>query len=121
MKKEIDSLGTSCYHCILGIRRIDKVGNEKVLERVRRNNLSNLLHKRQLRSLGHWILKDGIITRFALHINNGRNRPRKPRMNYNKHRENITSITTAELERKALNREEWRRDVVGRFDPKPPG
>ena len=121
IKKERDYFGTSCYRYMLGIRRIDKVRNEEVLKSVRKNNLNNLLYKRQLRSRGHWIRKDDIITRFTLHNNNnGRNRRGKPRLNYNKHTENITSITTAEMQRKALNREEWRRDIVGSFNPQPP-
>ena len=121
MKKEIDFLSTSCCYETLGIRRIDKVRNEEVLKGVRRNNLSNLLYKRQLRSLEDWIRKDDIIARFALYINNkGRNQQKRPRLNYNKQIENITRITTAELQRKALNREKWRRDVVGRFGPQLP-
>ena len=68
--KEINAFGTICYQYMLGLRRIDKVRNEKVLKRVRRNNPSNLLYKRQLRSLGHWICKDDIITRSSLHNNN---------------------------------------------------
>ena len=116
MKKEIDSFGTSCYHYMLGIGRIYKVTNEEVLKRVRRNNLSNLLYKHQLSYLRQWIRKDDIITHFALYNNNnGRNRQGRPRLNYNKHIGNITSTSTAELQRKALNREEWRRDVVRRF------
>ena len=66
MKKEIDFFGTSCYRYMLGKRRIDRVRNE-VLQRVQRSNLSNLMYKRQLRSLGHWIRKDDIIRRFALY------------------------------------------------------
>ena len=122
MKKEIDSFGTCCYRYMVGIRRIDRVRNEEVLQRVQRSNLSNLMYKRQLRSLGYWIRKDGIIKRFALYTNcNGRNRRGRPRLNYNKHIQNITNLTTEELQRKALNRHEWRRDVVGRFDLQPPG
>ena len=105
---------------MLGIRRIDKVRNKDVLKRVGRSNLSNLFYKHQPRSLGHWSRKDDIIMRFALNINNGRNR-RRPTLNCNKSIENITNLTTAELQRKALNLEEGRRDVVGRFDPQPPG
>ena len=67
MKKEIDFFGTSCYRYMLGKRRIDRVRNEEVLQRVQRSNLSNLMYKRQLRSLGHWIRKDDIIRRFALY------------------------------------------------------
>ena len=52
-KKEIDSFGTNCYMYMLEIKRIDKVRNEEFLKRVRRNNLSNLLYKHQLRSLEH--------------------------------------------------------------------
>ena len=99
MKKEIDSIGTSCYIYMLRIKRIDKVRNVEFLKRVRRNNLSNLLYKRQLRSLEDWIRKDDIITSFVLYNNNnGRNRRGRPRLNYSKHIENISSTTTAELQ-----------------------
>ena len=122
MKKEIDSFGTSCYRFILGIRRIDRIRNEEVLQRVRRVNLSNTLYKRQIRSLVHWIRKDDIIAQYALyHCNTGKNRRGRPRLTYCKHIENITDSTVAELQRKALNRDEWRSDVVRRFDLHPPG
>ena len=105
MKKEINSFGTSCCRYMLGIRRIDRVRNEEVLQRVQRSNLGNLMYKRQLRSLGHWIGKDDIIKGFALYTNcYGRNWRGKPRLNYNKHIQNITNLTTEELQRKALNR-----------------
>ena len=39
----------------------------------------------------------------------------------NKHIHSITSVTTAELQRKVLNREEQGSDVVRRFDPQAPG
>ena len=121
MKKEIDSFGTSCYRYMLGIKRIDRVRNEEILQKVRRSNLSNFMYKRQLRSLGHWIRKDDIIRPFALYKNsNGKNRLGRPRLNFNKHIEKITESTTEELIRKAQNRQEWRRDVVGRFDLQPP-
>ena len=55
MKKEVDSFDTSCYQYMLGIRRIERVRNDEVLQRVQRSNLSSLMYKRQLRSLGHWI------------------------------------------------------------------
>ena len=72
MKKEIYSFGINSYRYMLGIRRIDRVKNEEVLERVRKNNLKNILYKAQLRSYGHSIRKDGIITCFSLYINNGK-------------------------------------------------
>ena len=68
MKKEIDSFGTCCYRYMLGIRRIDKVRNEEVLKRVKRNNLGNLVYKRQHRSFGYWIRKDDIIMRLLCKI-----------------------------------------------------
>ena len=119
MKKEIDSFGTSCYWYILGIRRIGRVRNEEVLQRVQISNLSNLMCKRQLRSLGHWMQKDDIIKRFALHTNcYGRNWPGRPRLNYTKHIQIIINLTTEELQRKALNRQPpgWRKKVVINFN-----
>ena len=102
---------------MLGIRRIDRVRHEEVLQRVQRSNLSNLMYKRQLRSLGHWIRKDDIIRRFTLYKNfYGRNRGGRSGLNYNKHIQTITELSTEELERKAVNRQEWKRDVVGKFD-----
>ena len=65
MKKEIEVFGTNCYHCMLGIRRINRVRNEEVIERVRQSNLGNLMYKCQLESLGHLIWKDDIITRLT--------------------------------------------------------
>ena len=111
MKKEIDSFGRSCYRFILGIRRIDRIRNE-----------DNTLYKRQVRSLGHWIRKDDIIAQYALYqCNTGKNRRGRPQLTYCKHIENISDSTVAELQRKALNRDESRRDVVRRFDLHPPG
>ena len=122
MKKEIDSFGTSCYRYMLEIRRIDRVRNKEVLQRFQRSNLSNLMYKCQLRSLGHWIRKEDIIRRFALHKNSyRRNRRGRPRPSYNKHIQTITELSTEELERKVLNRQEWRKDVVGKFDPQHSG
>ena len=92
MKKEIYSFGINSYRYMLGIRRIDRVKNEEVLERVRKNNLKNLLYKRQLRFYEHWIYKDDIFTYFSLYINNDkRNQWEIPRMNNNEHIEKFTS------------------------------
>ena len=93
-----------------------------MLQRVQRSNLSNLIYKRQLRSLGHWIQKDGIIRRFAFYTKcYGTNQLGRPRPNYNKVIQNITVVTTEELQRKVLNRQEWRKAVIRRFDLQPPG
>ena len=102
---------------MLGIRGADRVRNEEVLQIVQRSNLSNPMYKRQLRSRGHWIRKYDIIKRFAFYTNcYGRNRQGRSRLNYNKYVQNITNITTEELKRKALNRQEWIRDVVRMFE-----
>ena len=53
MKKEIDSFGTCCYRYMVGIRRIDRVRNEEVLQRVQRSNLSNLMYNLSSVSLDH--------------------------------------------------------------------
>ena len=109
----MDSFGTSCYRYMLGIRRIDRVRNEEVRQRLQRSNLSNLMYKLQLRSLGFWIRKDDVIRRFALYKNYyGRNRRGRPRLTYNKHIQTITELSTEELERKALNSQEWRRPTT---------
>ena len=121
MKKEIDAFGTNCYRYMLGIRRIDRVRNEEILQRVKRNNLSDQLFKRQLKAIGHWIRKDDIIARYALYQhNNGKNRRGRPRITYNKHIEDITGKTIEELQTTAMDRDEWRRNVVGMFDIRSP-
>lgn len=80
------------------------------------------MYKRQVRSLGHWIRKKDIIRRFALYTNYyGKNRRGRPTLSYSKRIQNITDLTAEELQRKALDRPEWRRDVVGMFDVQPPG
>ena len=60
---------------MLKIKRIDRVKNEKVLQKLRRNNLINILYKHQHRSFQHWIRKYDITTRFALYINNNKINP----------------------------------------------
>ena len=105
MKKDIDCFGTRCYHYMLGIRRIDQVRNEDALKKVRKNNLSNLLYKRQLRSLGHCNRKDDIITNFDLYINNnGRNRRGRTRLNYNEQIERITSFYNCRAAKKSTEK-----------------
>lgn len=65
MKKEIEAFDTNCYDCMLGIRRINRVRNEEVIERARQSKLGNLMYKCQLESLGYLIWKGDTITRFT--------------------------------------------------------
>ena len=105
MKKEIDCFGTRCYHYMLGIRRIDQVRNEDVLKKVRKNNLSNLLYKRRLKSVGHWNCQDDIITNFDLYINNnGRNRRGRTRLSYNEQIERIKSFYNCRAAKKSTEK-----------------
>ena len=53
MANQINSFATSCYRIMLSIRKLDKVPNSTVLERVNEPPLLNDLHSHQLRKLSH--------------------------------------------------------------------
>ena len=89
---------------------------------ISRSKFTDLVNSKKTQSLGKNGCRQKCLDKTLVKItssNKGRNRRGRPRLNYNKHTENITSITTAEMQRKALNRGKRTRDVVGRFDPKP--
>ena len=76
-----------------------------------RSNQNNVLYKNQP-FFGPWICKDDI-TFFALNINSrGRNPCVKLKLNYNRHIGNITSITTAELQKIQSIKEMWLGDLI---------
>ena len=115
---KINAFGTSCYHILLGIKRTDRVRNTAVLQAVNRPALSITVYRRQLKALGHWLRKDGsVVQRYALYTPTlGRNRRGRPRMTYVRYMEKLTGLTADEI----ADRDGWRSNVVGRYDPCPP-
>ena len=69
MIEKINSFATSCYRIMLGIKRLDKVTNVAVLERVEQQPLSIAVQQRQLRWLGHALRRGPMepATIFALY------------------------------------------------------
>ena len=122
MTSMLNSFGTTCYRFILGIKRIDHVRNEVVLETVNRLPLINTLYCKQLRALGHWLrAKENPVSRFALYKPaHGRNRRGRPRTTYIKHVENITGKTAEELKQLAMDRGVWKRSIVGLYESHAP-
>ena len=53
MTRLISSFGTSAYHIMTGVKRLDKVCNTTVLVTVSRNELIHTAYDHQLRFLGH--------------------------------------------------------------------
>ena len=123
MEARLNSFATSCYRIILGIKRLDRIRNTIVLDRVKRKNFAKYVFKRQLTTLGHWIRRgqDSLIGRLALYTpTNGRNRRGRPRITYNKQIQRITDAGLQEIKELALNRNGWRSWVVERLDLHPP-
>ena len=109
--------------CIRDSKRIDRVTNSDVLQRASRANLSDILMKRQLRTLGHWLRRpsDTTANRYALYTTNeGRGRRVRPRTKNVCHITSVTNMDVAEIRRMAADRDEWRRLVVGRGDSRAP-
>ena len=122
IKNQLNSFATSCYRIMLNIKRTDRLRNERVLEICNRRNLADEVTKQQLRTLGHWLRKQGsTISKYALfNTNKGKNRRGRPRHTYVKLIQQTTGLTLDEMKERAMDRIEWRR-VVGRFDLQAPG
>ena len=122
LSNKINAFGTSCYRILLGIKRTDRVRNTAVLQAVNRPALSITVYRRQLKALGHWLRKDGsVVQRYALYTPTlGRNRRGRPRMTYVRYMEKLTGLTADKIESGAADRDGWRSNVVGRYDPRPP-
>ena len=122
MSDKINAFGTSCYRILLGIKRTDRVRNSVVLQAVNRKDLCCTVHRRQLKTLGHWLRKeDSVVQRYALYLpSHGRNRRGRPRLTYARYMENTTGLSTDEIKSLAADRDRWRSTVVGRYDPRPP-
>ena len=102
----------------------DRVTNQHILNVTQRKNLSDTLLVKQLRVLGHWLRRpdDATIKMYALYTTNqGKNRRGRPRATYVKSMQKVTGMDNETLMQLAEDREEWRRFVVGRFDPQSAG
>ena len=70
--------------------------------------------------LWHWLRRpdDATIKMYALYTTNqGKSRQGRPRATHVKSMQNVTGMDNETLMELAEDREEWRRFVVGRFDP----
>ena len=55
IKNELDSFATSCYRHMLGIKRLDKVTNKEIYNKVKQVPISQTLAKRTLTWIGHML------------------------------------------------------------------
>ena len=84
VRDSLYSFATNCYRIILGIKRLDKVSNEKVYEMVNRSQLTLQVQQRQLRFVGHSLRRteNDLINKYVLwapdvrHGSRGRGKPR---------------------------------------------
>ena len=53
-----DSFATSCYRIMLNVKRIDRITNEEIYNRVEQKPLSVTILKRQLEWVGHMLRRD---------------------------------------------------------------
>ena len=96
---------------MLNIKRTDRVRNERVLEISNRRDLADVVTKQQLRTLGHWLRKQGsTISKYALfNSNKDKNRRGRPRHTYVKLIQQTTGLTLDEMKERAMDRIERRR------------
>ena len=116
MSARLNSYATSCYRYMLGIRRIDRVRNEKVLEAVGQIPLSTCVKRRQLRWLGHALrAPEGNTMRlYALYAPaHGKRKRGRPRLQFRTYIEQLTGFTSSwEVSSAAQDRVGWRKLVV---------
>ena len=121
LKAELDSFGTKCYRQILGIRKRDRISNEKIYERVKQRPLSNKLLKRQLTWVGHILRYDSNepVRIYGLYEPSrqlcdkfGKVKAGKPKMSYASYISGLItkdiSFLAEEIERKAQDRSAWK-------------
>jgi hypothetical protein len=84
LKSTLDSFATNCYRIMLGIKRTDRVSNQRVYEMVNRCGLTLRVQQRQLRFIGHCLRRNenDLINKYVLwapegrHGSRGRGKPR---------------------------------------------
>src|SRR6478609_447347 len=83
MSNHLDSFATSCYPYILGVKRIDRIRNDFILEQVAQRPLSQTVRERQQRWLGHALRtnNNSITAIYALYVpQHGRRKRCRPRL-----------------------------------------
>ena len=83
MSNRLDSFTKSCYRYIRGIKRIDRIRNDIILEQVAQRPLSQTVKERQLRWLGHALRtnSNSSTAKYALYVpQRGRRKRGKPRL-----------------------------------------
>ncbi len=126
LRDELDSFATNCYRYILGVKRLDKVTNNEIYERVKQIPLSITLGERQLTWIGHMLRRDDneLIKKYALYGPdqlNGNAKRGKPKLTYIKQvqnllnpglKENEIKLETKEIVKMAQDRKEWKKRVI---------
>ena len=96
MTRQLDSYATSCYRFMLGIKRVDRVQNTRILQLVSQEPLSTTVQRRQLRWLGHTLRRPpGTLSRRYVLYNpdHGHRRRGRPRLLYTKYIQPLTGVT----------------------------
>lgn len=126
LRNELDSFATNCYRHILGIKRLDKVSNNEIYERVKQIPLSVTLGERQLTWIGHMLRRNDneLIKKYALYGPDqldGDAKIGKPKLTYIKEvqrqlnpglKENEIKLEAKEIVKMAQDREKWKKRVI---------
>ncbi len=119
----INAFATNAYRIMLNIRRLDKISNKVIYDRVGQGPLINTVHRRQLRFIGHSLRRPSTepINKYALYTpaeRHGKRKRGKPAKSYAKY---ISSLVTRKgdppwtvdmIALAAANRKEWNSRVV---------
>ena len=106
---------------MLGIKRLDKVTNREVYNRVKQVPISQKLAKRTLTWIGQMLRRpaDQPIKRYSLYEPShqmGKTKPGRQTTSYAKYVANLinknTTLSVEEIERAAQNRTEWKKLVI---------
>jgi hypothetical protein len=126
LRNELDSFATNCYRYILGVKRLDKVSNNEIYERVKQIPLSVTLGERQLTWIGHMLRRNEneLIRKYALYGPDqlgGDAKIGKPKLTYIKEiqrqlnpglKENEIKLEAKEIVKMAQDREKWKKRVI---------
>ena len=118
LESKINSFAMTCYRSFLGVKRLDRVPNVDILNRVKMPPLINLVRKRQLGWLGHALRtseEQDTARTFALYVpEHGNIRRGRPTLTYKQQIAQLLSdspemLTTEHIIELASDRKSWRK------------
>jgi hypothetical protein len=112
----LNSFATTCYRIMLNIKRLDKISNTTIYERVKQEPLTHTIQRRQLRYIGHCLRRttNEFVNMYALYTpknGHGKRRRGRPRLTYAEYVAKLINNdeppTSDEIRKAAANRKHW--------------